>query len=141
MKNTTFFILLSILIMSLKSNNDSYLLCQQALLNHLSNLNTDTVYVLKCFDIELPSKIGKYTVIDISENTSSFLKEKSSLCAIKLLPIEINKGNIEITLIDYVLECNDGKILMSNAGSVIYCYKFESQTRKYKLLKEIKNTI
>lgn len=141
MKNVFFIFGLSILVMSFRLNDDSKLLYQKALLTHVSNLKTDTIYVLKCFDIELPSKIGKHTIIDISENVNSFLENSSSLYVIKVMPIELNKGNVEITLIDYILKNNAGEIAMSNTGSVIYSYKYENQTRKYKLLKKIKNTI
>ena len=141
MKNIITIITLSVLVMSFKLNNDNTLLYQQSLLNHLSNVKTDTVYVLKCFDIELPSKIGKYTIVDVSENTSSFLISNSSLYAIKLMPIEMHKGTVEITLIDYVLKINAGEIVMSNAGSVVFSYKYENQTKKYKLLKKTKNTL
>lgn len=127
--------------MSFRYSNDNKLLYQQALTNHISNLKADTVFVLKCFDIELPSKIGKCIIVDISENVSSFLNNSPSLYAIKLMPIEVNKGSVEITLIDYLLKNNAGEIAMTNTGSVIYSYKYESQTKKYKLLKTAKNTI
>lgn len=127
--------------MSFRLNNDTALLYQRSLLNHLSNEKTDTVYILKCFDVELPSKIGKHTIVDISENTSTFLNVKSSLHAIKIMPVEINKGIVEITLIDYVIKSNAGDVIMSNAGSVVYRYIYESRVNKYKLLKKSKNTI
>ncbi len=120
MKNLITVVVLLVLIMSFKLKSDNTLLYQQSLLSHLSNLKSDTVYILKCFDIELPSKIGKYTIVDLSENTSIFLNGKSSLYAIKLMPIEMNKGAIEITFIDYVLKSNAGEVVMGNTGSVIF---------------------
>ena len=127
--------------MSFSFNNDNKLLYKQALTSHISNLKADTVFVLKCFDIELPKHIGSCIVIDITENANSFLSNSPSLYAIKLMPIEINKGNVEITLIDYILRKNNAEIEMSNTGGIIYRYKYEIQTKKYKLLKKIKNTI
>jgi hypothetical protein len=141
MKNIITVVLLSILIMSFNPKNDNTLLYQQSLLNHLSDVKTDTVYILKCFDIELPSKIGKYTIVDVSGDIRSFLVNNSSLYAIKLMPIEINKGAVEITLIDYILKIDAGEIVMSNAGSAVFSYKYESQTKKYRLLKKSKNTL
>lgn len=134
-------VFLSAFVMSFRLNNDTALLYQQSLLDHLFNEKTDTVYILKCFDIELPSKIGKHTIVDINENTSAFLNGKSSLYAIKLMPIEINKGIVEIVLIDYVIKSKAGEVIMSNAGSEVYSYKYESRGNKYKLLKKSKNTM
>lgn len=141
MKTIVIAVLLSTLIMSFNPISDNTLLYQQSLLNHLSIIKADTVYVLKCFDIELPSKIGKHTIIDVSGDTRSYLANNSSLYAIKLMPIEINKGAVEITFIDYVLKIDAGEIVMSNAGSVVFSYKYERQTKKYKLLKKTKNTL
>ena len=141
MKNIFFIFGLTTLVMSFRLNNDSKLLYHQALLTHVSNLKTDTIYVLKCFDIELPSKIGKHIIVDISENINFFMGNSTSLYAIKLMPIELNKGNVEITLIDYILKSNNDEIAMNNTGNVIYSYKYENETGKYKLLKKIKNTI
>jgi hypothetical protein len=141
MRNVIAIITLLIITMSFKSNTDNTLLYKQSLLNHLSKIKTDTVYILKCFDIELPSKVGKYNIVDISENTNSFLKDKPSLYAIKLMPVEMNRGIIEITLIDYILKLKTDEILMSNTGSEIYSYKYESKSRKYTLLKKSKNTM
>jgi hypothetical protein len=141
MKNLITVVILSGLIMSFKLNSDNTLLYQQSLLSHLSNVKTDTVYILKCFDIELPPKIGKYTIVDISGNTSAFLNGKSSLYAIKLMPVEMNKGAVEIILIDYVLKSNAGEVVMGNTGSVVFSYKYQGQSKKYKLLKKSKNTM
>lgn len=141
MKNTIAVIFLSVVVMSFKVNKDNTVLYQKSLVLHLSNIKADTVYILKCFDTELPSKIGKHTIVDISENTSSFLNGKSSLNAIKLMPVEMNKGTVEIVLVDYVIRDNAGEVIMSNAGSVIYSYKYESKSSKYTLIKKSKNTM
>ncbi|HMO31356.1 MAG TPA: hypothetical protein PKE07_00020 [Lacibacter sp.] len=141
MKNIVDVIFLSVVVMSFKSNKDNTMLYQQSLLLHLSNIKADTIYILKCFDTELPSKIGKHTILDISENTSSFLNGKSSLYAIKLMPVEMNKGTVEIVLVDYVIRDNAGEVMMSNAGSIVYSYRYESKSSKYKLIKKSKNTM
>jgi hypothetical protein len=135
-------VVLTALTMSFRFNNDNALLYQQSLLDHISKEDIDTVYVLKCFDIELPSKIGKHIIVDISENTGSFLHSNPSLSAIKLMPVEMNKGIIEIALIDYVIKNNRaGELIMSNTGSVVYSYKYERSTKKYILLKKSKKSV
>jgi len=140
MKKVVLIFGLSILFISFKINNDSELLYEQALLNHYSNHKTDKIYVLKCSDIELKSKVGKHTIVDISDNIKSYCGKDSSLYAIKLLPIESNKGNFEITIIDYLIKIHAGEITMSNAGSVIYRYKYEGSKNRYKMIKKIKYT-
>jgi hypothetical protein len=127
--------------MSFGFNSDNTLLYQQSLLNHFSKIKPDTVYVLKCSDIDLPSKIGKHIIIDISENVNALLKNTSSLFAVKLMPVEVNKETLEITLIDFILKNGSNRVIMNNAGSVVYSYKYDSRIKKYKLLKKTENTI
>ncbi len=134
-------VFLLIVIMSFKLKTDNVLLYKQSLISHVSTVNADTIYILKCSDIELPSKIGKYTIVDISENTSLFLNNKLSLYAIKLTPVEISRGTIEIILVDYIIQNNAGEVMMSNTGSVIYSYKYESKSNRYTLVKKVKYTI
>lgn len=127
--------------MSFKLYNDNATLYQRTLLNHFTCLKTDTIYILKYFDIDLPSKIGKCIVVDVSENTSSFINANSSLYAVKLMPIEMNKGVAEITLIDYVLRKSGDEVIMSNTSSVVFSYKYDSQSKEYRLLKKVKHSI
>lgn len=141
MKNSIIVILLAGVIMSFGFNSDNTLLYQQSLLNHFSKIKPDTVYVLKCSDIDLPSKIGKHIIIDISENVNALLKNTSSLFAVKLMPVEVNKETLEITLIDFILKNGSNRVIMNNAGSVVYSYKYDSRIKKYKLLKKTENTI
>ncbi len=138
MKILIIVVVLSI-IMSFKLDSDNSLLYQQSLLNHLSKVKTDTIYIFKCFDIDLPYAVEGHYIVDISENTSSFLDGKSSLYAIKLMPIQVNKGIVEITLVDYMLINNLGEIQMSNTGSVSFSYKYKNN--KYKFLNKTKSTI
>lgn len=140
MKSTIIIIALWVLSMSFTKQSDNALLYQQTLLNHLPNAATDTVFILKCFDIEIPAKIGRHAIVDVSDNASSFIDKNSSLYAVKLMPIELRKGVIEITLVDYVLKNNAGEITMSNTGSVVFSYTYDNQNKRYRLLKKSKNT-
>ena len=140
MKNFTILLVLSLLEISFKPS-DNILLYKQALLDHMINSNSDTTYILKCFDIEIPSVIEKYRIVDISDNPNSFIDNKNSLYVVKIMPIEIKDGVLEITLIDYILESRDYEVIMNNAGSVVYCYKYERKFKKYKLISKIKNTL
>lgn len=138
MKNIAIFLVLSLLGISFKPS-DNILLYKQALLDHIINLNSDTIYIIKCFDIEFPSVIGKYKIVDISDNPNSHIDSKYSLYAIKIMPIEIQDGIIEISLVDYILKRKDNEVFMSNAGGVAYCYKYERKS--YKLISKSKNTL
>lgn len=131
----------SVVLMSFTFKSDNNLLYQKALLNHFSKTNTDTIYILKGFDIEIPSKVGKYTIIDISDNTKSFIVNKPSLYAVKLMPIEMNNGIIEITLIDYVIKIDGSEVLLYNNGSAVYSYKYEIRKKKYMFLRKESHAI
>ena len=95
--------------MSFKPTNETSTLYQQSLKYHLCDMDIDTVFVLKCFDIEMPLNIENYYIIDITDNPQAFLKSKGELYAIKILPIEINEGNIKIGLIDYILQLDNSR--------------------------------
>lgn len=110
-------------------------LYQQALCAHLSTGDKiDTVYIMKSFDIKLPSKIKNYHIIDVTDSLDFFLKNKKSLYVIKLLPIEINQGNIEIGIIDYGITKEKGEVMMIWSGSEIFIYKYSTKVKQYKLI-------
>jgi hypothetical protein len=134
------FLTISIINMPIENSDETSTLYQQSLYAHLSTLDIDTVFILKCFDIKLPSRVKHYHIIDISENPKIFLKTKSDLYAIKILPIEIDKGNIKIGLIDYILREDEGEIMMGYASSESFIYKYNSKSKQYKLIKREKHT-
>ena len=108
---------------------------------YLGTIKTDTVYVLKCYDIKLPSKIGRYNIIDIENSDRNLIKEKGSLYAIKVMPIELKKDTIEITLIEYLVSEENNERLMKNSGSQVFSYKYYTAKRQYKLIRRTKNAI
>ena len=114
--------------------NETSELYQKSLCYHLSKIEIDTVYVLKCFDVELPSRVNNYHIIDISSDPKSFLKKEQNLYAVKLMPFEVYKGNIEICLIDYIIEEEKDGMVMSNVGSKTFVYGYNKKTEKYKLI-------
>jgi hypothetical protein len=127
----------NIVLMSLTKSNETETsnLYLQSLCHHLYSINIDTVYIFKSFDIELPLKIKKHQIIDISDNPESFLKDKKNIYVIKLMPVEVNnKGDIEIGLIDYILEKEGDELIMSNAGSEVFIYRYNKKAQKYKLI-------
>jgi hypothetical protein len=127
--------------MPVENFDETSTLYQQSLCDHLSTLNVDTVFILKCFDIKLPSRVKNYYIVDISESPETFLKNKSDLYAIKILPIEINKGNIKIGLIDYILREEKEEVIMSYTSSENFIYKYDNRIKRYKLIERKKNTL
>lgn len=127
--------------MSFTDSSESSQLYKQSLLLHFEKLKPDTIFLLKCFDIEIPSRINGIEIVDISKSTREFLKGKDDLYAVKLMPIELNKGNIQISIIDYIIREKDGELTFSNAGGKIFTYKYEPNSKLYKLIKKTKNTL
>ena len=142
MKKVYNFFLLSVLFgtLSYKFMSDTATLYRQSLLSHLSGFKIDSVYLIKCSDIELPAKIGSIALIELND-VKGILKSKESVYAIKLLPIALNKDRIEITIIDFIITLKKDEIIMSNAGSEVFVYIYDNQVSRYKLLRRFKNTI
>jgi hypothetical protein len=69
---------------------------------------------LKCPDINIPEKIGRIAIIDIESSEVDLIKQKGILNAVKLMPIELNKNVIEITLVDFVLTEENKERIMKN---------------------------
>jgi len=132
-------ILLICFFCSFKSEEDTVSLYKQSLQLYLGTIKTDTVYVLKCYDIKLPSKVGRYNIIDIENSDRNLIKEKGSLYAIKVMPIELKRDTIEITLIEYLVSEENNERLMKNSGSQVFSYKYDKAKQQYKLFKRTKN--
>lgn len=128
-------------IVSFKSDEETENIYKQSLQLYLGNTKTDTVYILKCFDIKLPSKIGRYNIIDIENSDRNLLKEKGSLYAIKVMPIVLKKDTIVITLIEYLVSEENNERLIKNSGSQVFRFKYNAVSRRYKLISRTKNSI
>jgi|GEM_PF-3413616 hypothetical protein len=143
MKHLLFYFIVSIFISSNNTKETETLkLYQQALCDHLETVNDiDTVYIMKSFDLEFPVKVRKYHIIDATDTLDMLLQKKTSLYVIKILPIEVNEGNIEIGFIDYGVTKEKGEIIMAWSGSKIFTYKYIAKTKHYKLINTKKYTI
>lgn len=124
-----------------KADDETASVYRQSLQLYLSNSKADTVYVLKCFDIKLPSKVGKYYIIDIENSSRNLIKEKGSLYAVKVMPIELKKKTIEVTLVEFLVSEENNERLMQNSGSQTFSYRYDAAVGKYKLVKRTKNSI
>jgi hypothetical protein len=138
-------ILMAVLVfcsfVAMKADDESERIYIQSLQLYLSNAKTDTVYVLKCFDIKLPSKVGKHYIIDIENSDRNLIKEKGSLYAVKVMPIELKKNTIVVTLVEFLVSEENNERLLQNSGSQTFSYKYDAALGKYKLIKRKMNTI
>ena len=121
--------------------DDTVDLYRQSLKFYIGNSKVDTIYDLKCPDINIPEKIGRIAIIDIESSEVDLIKQKGILNAVKLMPIELNKNVIEITLVDFVLTEENKERIMKNFGSVTYGFQFDDAKKMYKLIKTIKHPI
>lgn len=124
-------LVLSLMILSFRSECDNEDLYKKSIILHLSQ--TDTIFILRSQDIEIPAKIGNSEIIIVDDNAKSLLQNRESIYAIKLMPIEINKGNIEIIIVDFLIKQEKGSIALNNVGNEIFVYKYLKN--KYKLIK------
>lgn len=124
---------------SFKKEDDSINLYIQSLRLYLSDIKTDTIYVMKCFDIKLPAKLGKFNVIDIENSRQNIIKEKGALYAIKIMPIKLRNEIVEIGLTEYFVKEENNDRIMSNSGSEIFSYRYDKSSHRYKLIKRTKN--
>ncbi len=118
-------ILLGLILMSFYIKDDTTELYERSLYEHIHKISVDSVYILKSPDIvDLSSRINNIHIINISDSTQSFLLKQKGRYVVKLMPINVNKGNIEICIIDYTLEEEKGRIIFSNEGSKVYVYHY-----------------
>jgi hypothetical protein len=111
-----------------------------AIIHHMEKFPTETIYVLKCDDIELPSKLGQHKIINI-ENVQAVMKGRKSLYVLKLLPIELNKANFDVGIIDYVMEKKSTGINLANSGSEVFTFSYNAEQDKYQIINRKKYSI
>lgn len=129
------------IFMSFTSDEENMNLYKQSLQFHYSDVDTDTAYIIKCFDIELPQRIGKIVIVYIDNNAINILKDHNSLYVVKVMPLQVNKGDIEVVLVDFVLEETNGEVFMSNTGSEVFTYRYSKKEKKYKLINRLRNKV
>ncbi|OQP39982.1 hypothetical protein A4H97_17345 [Niastella yeongjuensis] len=104
-----------------------------AIMQHMEKFPTETLYVWKCDDIELPSKLGQHKIINI-ENFDAVMKGRKSLSVLKLFPIELNKGNFDVGIIDYQVEKKSTGINLLNGGSEVFTFSYNADQDKYQII-------
>lgn len=114
---------------------------KKAILLHFNSVNADTIYIMKCIEIELPSKVGKHNIVELN-NVVNDIKGKDKLYAVKLMPIQLNNANIDVVLIDYLIENkNDEGINLANSGSEVFTFRYDAKLNSYKLINRKKDKV
>jgi hypothetical protein len=111
-----------------------------AIIHHMEKFPSQTIYVLKCDDIELPSKLGQHKIINI-ENVDAVMKGRKSLYVLKLLPIELNKANFDVGIIDFQMEKNTTGINLINGGSEVFTFSYNAEKDNYQIINRKKYSI
>ena len=120
--------------------SDNTIIYKQSVAFHFSNTNNDTIRILRCSDIEIPDKIGKHVVVQ-SSTPAGLLRGKKSVRCAKLLPLQIQKGEVIAEIIDFSLSESAGETNMANEGGEIFRFKYSEKTKGYILIKRSKNSI
>lgn len=113
-------------------------LYQKSLMYHISNSKDDTIYVFRDFEIKVPVRIKNRIIVDIRD-FANFSDQKGEFSAVKILPIELYKGSVKITLVDFYVKSHNGDISLSNIGCEIFTYSFNSKQKKYQLIRRKKS--
>ena len=142
MKKISILITTIIIVLSFKGFKDNTIdVYIDAIYQHISGFETGTIYILKCSDLELPSKIGSQNIVFI-DNVNKFMKGRKKTNIIRLMPLHLEGGNVNVILIDYLLEKKaNGTINLSNNGGEIFTYTYDVNNDSYKLVSRKKNSI
>ncbi|NCI50652.1 hypothetical protein GWC95_12005 [Sediminibacterium roseum] len=88
----------------------------------------------------MPSKVGRFQIVDFENSKSNLVKDKGAIHAIKIMPMEINKGVIEITLVDFLISDEKGERILVNSGSQTFSYKYNSANKQYVLINKTRHS-
>lgn len=111
-------------------------LYERSILYHAASIKTNKLHILRCESLELPTKIGRYTIAQ-DDDAVRLVKGNKSLYVMKILPIQVADGNIIICVMDFTLNTSSGNPALSYSGNEVFTYKYNETTKQYILLKRV----
>lgn len=75
------------------------------------------------------------------ENVHSVMKGRKSLSVLKLLPIELNKANFDVGIIDFQMEKKSTGINLANSGSEVFTFSYNADQDNYQIINRKKYSI
>jgi hypothetical protein len=113
--------------------DDSIQLYERSIKDHIAGLTANTIHVLICEDLELSAKIGKTRVIQ-SEDARVLTKGRKSLFVMKVLPLQLSEGRIQVVIIDFIYTLKGTVPTLARAGAEVFRYQFDTASGTYLLL-------
>lgn len=136
-------IIFSIFLFSfrLPQNDDTAMLYQMAIKNHLSALPKEnngsaatTIYLINEDVVELPDKIDGHPIQLLGDEPLKYLGSASSLHASKVHPIKISSGKIVIQLSDFSVTKGTEGANISFGGCREYFFSYNGKTKSYRVV-------
>lgn len=103
--------------------------------NEKKEFNSKELFIINKCELELPEKINNHKVHEIADSSNDFILDTERLHVIKLNPISIDKGVINIVLSDYMANKNNGEVIFSYIGGKKYSFNYDFQKKNYKIIK------
>lgn len=136
-------------IMSFESiHDDASALYIMALKQHLSKIEKEvtsqserrelankTIFLINECGIELPKEIGSHKLQELGDSASVFISNDMGLHAIKLNPVEVNKGNIIIILSDYIVTKSNREVKFAYGGGIKYMFNYNYKRQNYTIVR------
>ncbi|MET3878843.1 hypothetical protein [Chitinophaga sp. OAE865] len=94
----------------------------------------DTIFVMNADIVELPEQLDGRHIVTLGDSAVTFLKGRPSLHAIQINPIRVNKGNLVISLNDYVVSQGTQGANFSFGGGKEYVISFNNSTKQYAII-------
>ena len=119
-----------------RKESDNIYLYKKAILSYIKKYKTDTLYYSGNDELFLPNTISKCLMLKIDSNISKRNKKISFPKLIHIKPIEIKRGEIIISILNFDYSDLDKEISYNFAYTIDYIFIYNLKNKKYKLVKE-----
>jgi hypothetical protein len=113
--------------------NEAPGLYARALRSHVATAKMDTLRVWCREEVALPARIGSHPVVQ-ETLPERFLRGRSSTRAIRLLPLELQQGDVVVTLVDYVVSRQGQEVHLEFEANTSFRYRYHPSSKTYQLM-------
>ncbi len=107
----------------------------RALQQHLVGIQTASIWLIGCEDMELPRKIDSHRLTPLEEVSREQRKAGGAL-VVKLLPLKLAQGDLIVTLADYEYRAVNNLVF---TGTEEFYYRYDSKGKQYHLVRRKSN--
>jgi len=118
-------------------NSDSITVYEKAIATHLKAQTHDTIYIMKCDEIQLNEKVGKFTLLNYASLTLPDSISNGKII-FRIMPLSIDKGQIIVSILDYIQRTKPENIL-DLFQQTDYHFVYDTKRLSYTLVKTIKH--